>query len=366
MTRIKLVLAGLLAMTALATAATAQAARTVAAHGAVYVLTNAASGNAVVAYDRTAEGALVPAGTYATGGNGTGALLGDQGSVIVGKGGHEVFVVNAGSNSISELAVTETGLQLVATVPSGGRTPVSLTLHGKVLYVVNAGGVANVSGFTVSGKGLRAIDGSTQALSVGAAGAAQIQFSPNGRVLAVTEKGSSTIDTFAVDEDGLAGSATTSPSVGGTPFGFDFDARGNLFTSNASGSASSYSIDANGRLQVISGAVAANQAAPCWLTVGNDGRYAYTANGGSGTISRFGIGNDGSLTLLDTPGNPAAFLGAGSHPLDLAISQDGHFLYNLTDGLHRVTAWTIATDGTLDPIGSIGGLPAGAEGIAAA
>jgi 6-phosphogluconolactonase (cycloisomerase 2 family) len=365
MTRIKLVLAGLLAVTALAAAATAQAARTLSAHGAVYVLTNAAAGNAVVAYDRTASGALVPAGTYATGGNGTGALLGDQGALVVSPDGHEVFAVNAGSNSISELAVTGHGLELVATASSGGTTPVSLTVHGKVLYVLNAGGAGNISGFTVNGKNLRAIDGSTQPLGAGAAGAAQIQFSPDGRVLAVTEKGSSTIDTFALDAAGRAGAATTSASVGATPFGFDFDPRGNLLASNASGSASSYSVDANGQLQVISGAVAANQTAPCWLVVGKSGRYAYTANGGSGTISRFGIGSNGSLTLLDLPGSPAASLGATSHPLDLAISSDGRFLYNLTDGLHRISVWQIGADGTLSPVEQVGDLPAGAEGIAA-
>jgi 6-phosphogluconolactonase (cycloisomerase 2 family) len=366
MTRIKLVLAGLLAMTALAAATSAQAARSEGTPGAVYVLTNAAAGNAVVAYDRTAGGALVPAGTYATGGNGTGALLGDQGSLIISPDGHQLFAVNAGSNSISEFAVTGAGLELVATAPSGGTTPVSLTLHGKVLYVVNAGGGGTINGFTVTAKALRAINGSTRSLGAGAAGAAQIQFSPDGRLLAVTEKTSSTIDTFAVDADGHAGVAVTTASTGATPFGFDFDTRGNLLVSNASGSASSYTVDANGELHVITGAVSANQTAPCWLVVGKSGRYAYTANGGSGTISRFGIGSDGSLTLLDPAGGAAASLGTGSHPLDLAVSSDGRFLYNLTDGLHRISVFRIAADGTLSPIETIGDLPVGAEGVAAA
>jgi 6-phosphogluconolactonase (cycloisomerase 2 family) len=363
MHRIKFVLAGLLALSVLAVAATAQAGRFDANAGAVYVLANGAAGNQVIAYDRTAGGSLVPAGSVSTGGSGTGALLGDQGSLVLSDDGHLLFAVNAGSASIAALAVTGAGLKLRTVVASNGTTPVSVTTHGKLVYVLNAGGGGSISGYAITGNGLKAIDGSTQPLGAAAAGAAQIQFSPDGKTLVVTEKGSSTIDTFAVGSDGRAGAAKTSASLGATPFGFDFDARGHLLVSNASGSASSYAVGADGLLQTISGAVAANQSAPCWLVANGD--YAYTANGGSGTISRFAVGADGALTLLDTPGAPAATLGATSHPLDLAVSSDGRFLYNLTDGLHRVSVFRIASDGTLHPLETVGDLPAGAEGIAA-
>jgi hypothetical protein len=53
------------------------------APGAVYALTNSTAGNAVVVYDRGGDGSLSPAGSYATGGAGTGAGLGSQGAVIV-------------------------------------------------------------------------------------------------------------------------------------------------------------------------------------------------------------------------------------------------------------------------------------------
>ena len=41
--------------------------------GAVYVMTNAANGNAVMVFNRAADGALSAAGTFVTGGLGTGA-----------------------------------------------------------------------------------------------------------------------------------------------------------------------------------------------------------------------------------------------------------------------------------------------------
>jgi hypothetical protein len=63
--------------------------------GAVFALTNAPSGNAVVAYSRAADGVLTFAGSYATGGNGTGAGLGSQGAVVVSDDLHRRIVAFA-------------------------------------------------------------------------------------------------------------------------------------------------------------------------------------------------------------------------------------------------------------------------------
>jgi 6-phosphogluconolactonase (cycloisomerase 2 family) len=114
---------------------------------------------------------------------------------------------------------------------------------------------------------------------------------------------------------------------------------------------------------VISGAVATHQGAPCWLVATKNGRYAYTANAAAGTISGFAVGHDGSLALLD-PTGATGVLGAGSHPLDEAVSNNGRFLYNLTDGLHAVSVFAIAADGSLTLAGSVP-VPAGAAGLAA-
>ena len=138
-------------------------------------------------------------------------------------------------------------------------------MHGHVLYVLNAGGAGNITGFVVKHNGLTPLAGSTRPLGAGSAGPAQVSFAPNGKTLVVTEKASSTIDTYAVGPHGVAGPPIVNAAVGATPFGFDFDKRGNVLTSNAAGSASSYDIGANGSLSVISGAVHTFQGAPCWL-----------------------------------------------------------------------------------------------------
>jgi 6-phosphogluconolactonase len=329
--------------------------------GAVYTLTNSPAGNAVAVFDRAADGSLSAAGSYATGGAGSGGNLGSQGALVLSPQGHRLFAVNAGSNSVSEFRVDGHGLKLVAVAPSGGTTPISATYRHHVLYVLNAGGSGNVAGFALRGNRLEQI--ASRPLGAGSAGPAQVSFTPDGSQLIVTEKGSRTIDLYPVDQSGVAGTPVVAPSAGATPFGFDFDPSGHLLVSEAGGSASSYAVGL-GALGVISGTVTTHQAAPCWLVATRDGRFAYAANGGSGTISGFSVAANGAISLLDASGVNAD-LGPTSHPLDETISGDGRFLYNLTDGLHRITGFRINPDGSLTQVTIATGLPVGADGIAA-
>jgi 6-phosphogluconolactonase len=338
----------LLALAAIVAAVAAQSASAASdTPGAVFALTNAASGNAVAYYARSAQGALSYVDAFPTGGAGTGANLGSQGSVTLSDDGRELYAVNAGSNTVSVFGVDPNGLRLETQFPSGGARPISVTVHGDVVYVLNAGS-ATIDGFTTSGAPL-----ASQHLL--GANPAQVSFSPSGDELVVTEKGTQSIDTFAV-VGGIALPGVSSASAGATPFGFSFDNLGRLFVSEAAGSASSYSVDAAGA-HVISGAVPTFQGAPCWLVTSKNGKFAYTANAAAGSISAFAIAGDGSLALLgSTPGL--------AHPLDEAVSGNGRFLYVLNDGRHDIAGYRIAADGSLTPLGEVGTLPAGAVGLA--
>jgi len=64
-----------------------------------------------------------------------------------------LFAVNAGSNQISVLSISESGLDLVDVVDSGGTRPISLTAHDNLLYVLNEGGTPNITGFTIGDDG---------------------------------------------------------------------------------------------------------------------------------------------------------------------------------------------------------------------
>ncbi len=328
--------------------------------GTLYTETNQAA-NAVAIYTRAPNGTLTAAGTVATGGAGTGAPLGSQGAVTLSQNGSELFVVNAGDDTVSAFAVRPNGLTLQDVVSSGGTDPISVTSHGNLVYVLNAGS-PGISGFTVNpATGLTPLPGSTQPLSGGAASPEQVSFSQSGSVLIVAEKGSGTIDTFRVGPGGIAGAAQTT-SAGGGPYGFGLDNHGNLIISLAgAGASSSYSVSPTGVLTPISSMVSTGgQAAPCWLVVTPDGRYAYTANAGSGTISLYGIAN-GQLTLLN---DIVAFVGA--HPLDEAVGTQGGGSYFsvVGDGIHTLETFRLNPDGSLTLLSTIAGLPVGDAGLA--
>ena len=332
--------------------------------GAVYTSTNQAAGNGVAVFTRAADGALTSIGTVPTGGTGTGAGLGSQGAVVLSEDGQRLFVVNAGSNDVSVFDVGRDGLSLASRTPSGGILPISLTVHGGLVYVLNAGGDGNITGFSVDRNGdLTPIPGSTRSLSGTATNPAEVAFSPDGRQLIVTEKATNLIDLYPVDANGVTGQRSSVPSAGGTPFGFALGHRGLVFVSEAAGagSASSYTLG-NGSLTLVSGAVSTHQGAPCWAVVTRDGRFGYTGNTQGGSISGFAIATDGSITLLDADGATAT---VGPGAIDLTVSRNSRYLYELVAGSPAIHAFQIQADGHLDRLGPIGGLPAGTVGLAA-
>jgi 6-phosphogluconolactonase len=338
--------------------------------GALYTLTNGAGGNAVLAFDRAADGTLSPAGSVATGGLGTGAGLGSQGALVLSDNGRWLYAVNAGSNEISAFAVGDDGLSLVSKVASGGTRPISLTAAHDLVYVVNAGDgttAGNIAGFRVGKHGeLAPLAGSSRPLSGPSVGPAQIQFSPDGHVLVVTEKGTSSIDSYVVGGDGLAAGPNVQASAGATPFGFDFDKRGHLIVSDAFGGSpgasalSSYSLTGDGALGTITPLAPDGQTAACWVVTTRNGRYAYTTNTGSANVSSYAIDQDGSIAVLD-----AAAGTTGASPTDAAVARNSRFLYTLDSGAHTISAFGIQEDGSLARIAGAASLPAGAVGLAA-
>src|SRR6267378_4980834 len=292
--------------------------------GAVYTISNQVTGNAVAVFARAGDGTLTSAGSFGTGGTGTGAGLGSQGAVTLSNDGRLVFAVNAGSNDVSVLRVGSSELSLLSRTPSGGTLPISVTTYGNTVYVLNAGGSGNITGFTLGGDGsLTPLAGSTRALSGAAVGPAQVSFSPDGRQLVVTEKSTSLVDVYPVDEDGVAGDRQSFPSAGGTPFGFAFGPRKLLFVSEAAapGSASTYFLNRRGDLRLVAGSVVTHQGAPCWAVVTADGRFGYTGNG-SGSVSGFSIGHNGAIRLLDGNGATAVISGGVN---DIALSANSRY-----------------------------------------
>lgn len=326
----------------------------------LYTMSNAISGNTVVAYARDPDGTLRQVASYATGGLGVGHGLENQGALALSVDHKYLFVVNAGSDDVSVFQITAQGLTQTARASSGGRLPVSVTERAGLVYVLNRGSQVNdpngdnISGLRLGPDGsLTPIPGSTMQLSGASTNPAQIEFSPNGNLIVVTEHGAGFIDTYTVDANGVAGGHQVQQSAGRGPFGFAFRNASQLYVSEAGGgTASSYTVGPQGVLQAISAAVQTQQTTACWLVITPDNKEAYVSNTASGTISEFGIGVDGSLSVgVCRCHSPGSSTGYGNH-VRRTISEcpDHHWQHR---GLpHRRADWRPCARSSGDRIAS--------------
>lgn len=343
--------------------------------GAVFVMTNAADKNQIIAYKRAEDGSLSEAHRFATGGRGSGGTtdpLGSQGSLTLTADHSFLLAVNAGSGEISVFRVHGSMVALVGTALCHGSEPVAVAEHNHLVYVANAGGNSNVVGFYLNANGkLVQIPGAISFLSTSNTGPGSVAFSPDGQFLLVTEKVTNNIDAFQVQKDGRLGPIVVNPSAGPGAFAVSFAPNGTALVSETgpmgasnAGAVSSYAVESNGKLSPISASVPTMGTATCWQAITPDGKFVYTANSGSSSISGFSIAKNGTLAPL--PGTVLAVLPSNSTDLDTAITKDGRFLYTLDSGNGKISILAIDTDGRLDNLGEVGGLKpsAGFNGIA--
>jgi 6-phosphogluconolactonase len=335
---------------------------------AVYVQTNDATGNEVIAFSRAEDGALASLGRYSTGGRGTGVPhLASAGSVVLSDDGRWLLVVNAGSDELSLFAVQPDGLRLADRAGSGGSKPTSVAVRGTLVYVLN-NGTPSISGFTVADGKLTELDGSTRPGSVGA-DPAQVSFTADGKALIVTERGPNTISSYLIDEHGYTQNPSTIKSSGQTPYGFGLTADGSLVVSEAFGgapgaaAASSYAVSGSGELTMVSGSVGDTRTEVCWVALTKDDRFAYVTNFGDGTVSCYEITADRSLRLHEPVAGSA---GQGEKGIrDEAISGDGRYLYAIHADAQKLYGWAVGHGGQLRPVGEFGGVPGTVAGLAA-
>ena len=340
----------------------------------VFVQTDNTAGNQVVSYDRADNGTLTPKHTYATGGLGgvlTGSVvdhLASQGSLTYDPRNNLLYAVNAGSNTVSVFLVWGDQLTLRQVVSSGGSFPVSVAVHGDLVYVVNAENGGTVQGYVVAWGRLLPLPGSGRALGLNAAATpqftntpGQVAFSPNGSQLIVTTKANgSDIDVFGVGYRGyLSAAPVVNAEPGAVPFGVTFDQAGHLVVSEASSTAAvaTFALSPNGTVTQLA-LVPTGQAATCWIAPA--GGLYYASNAGSATLSGYQEnGGSGALTLLgETTTDPGT--------VDASATPDGQFLYVQTGANGIVDEFHVDWNGALTEVGSVTVPGAvGGEGIVA-
>lgn len=344
--------------------------------GAVFIMTNAADKNEVIAYERASNGSLGGGERYKTEGRGSGGTndpLGSQGSLTLSQDASLLFAANAGSGTVSVFSVRRSQLTFLGKTPSGGSEPVAVAENQSLVYVLNAGGAGSVVGFRLDfGGQLKQIKNSTTFLTAAASGGSSLTLSPDGQFLVVTEKVANNIDVFHINHDGTLGPIVANPSPVPGLFAARFAPNGTLIVSSTgtagvanSSTISSFSILPTGKISPVSEGVFTLGTANCWNAVTPNGKFAYVSNAGSSSISGFEIGSNGALTPL--PGTVVGNNPQGSGNLDITISVDGRFIYTLNSATGDIGIFGIEADGSLTNLGAGGEYPKslGFNGIAA-
>jgi DNA-binding beta-propeller fold protein YncE len=339
---------------------------------AVFAMSDNLSGNTVVAFDRGTNGRLSQAGIYRTGGLGgqlTGSVVdrtASQGALALDRGNDLLYAVNAGSDTLTVFDVHGDRLSRRQVIASGGAFPVSVTVHGNLVYVLNARDGGSIQGYLRLGRTLVKVAAWHRTLGLDPAAApefthtpGQIAFTPDGsRLIVTTKAGSNAIDVFAVDRlHGPSARPVVNVEPGAVPFAVAFDAQGHLVVAEAGPNAvATFAVKRDNTLTPLASA-ATGQAATCWI-VGVNGTV-YAGNAGSGNLSGYRVAPGGTLTSLGT-------FATGAGQVDVAATADGRYLYAQTGAAGTVVSLRVNRDGTLTKTGEVTVPGAvGGEGIVA-
>jgi hypothetical protein len=318
-------------------------------------MTNDAAANAIRVYDTETQHLLQTLSTRGQGG------VSGNARGIRADGDDRVAVVNNGSNTVAVFRRQGNHLgfeQILATTSA----PVSIDFGNDHLYVA---GSTTVDSFPLRHGRVEARDGTTVLQLVNgetppAGSTAQVGVL-NGRTLLVTLKTDpdpGTVDIIRLDEDGAvrntaAPQAVSAPAGTLTPFGFSVYPDGTALITLAHSSQ-----DGLFRGGEFTEVIEAGQMAPCWMT--RVGKYVFTANTGSKTISR--LAGTGNHVFVDDP--VAAPIATGGAPSDIDAAGGVLGVIDSGGGESHLSLFTYNRFGELTPRAGAIALGSSANGLA--
>jgi 6-phosphogluconolactonase (cycloisomerase 2 family) len=269
------------------------------------------------------------------------------------------YVVNQGSNSISQFAIGTSGnltALATATVPTG-RSPQSVAVDPthRFVYVTNLTD-DTVSQYIIQQDGT--LEPNSPATVATGHGPWALAVSPSGDWAYVVNSKDNTISQFVINSSGGLVASSVGPVKTGTlPWNLTLSPNGEFAyvsnhgtSANPSATVSQYSIDAtSGALTALNPATVLTASNfPAGIAVDADSAYAYVANLSVGSVSQYAIGTDGTLTSLSP-----SFVSAGTQPVYVAIHPGNRYAYvanNYVYAIGTVSQYTIGTTGALTPM----------------
>jgi hypothetical protein len=316
-------------------------------------MTNDPATNQIKVYDAATHALLQTLQT-----NGAGGASGNARGVRQFHG--ELFAaVNNGSNSVAVYKRDGDRLKLDSVVTTTS-PPVSVDFGNGHMYVA---GATTVDSFILHGNGIAWRDGTAflQLFEGGtppSGSTAQVGVVDEGRLLVTlkTDPTPGTVDIVALHDGAITGAvptAASAPSGTLTPFGFAVYPDGTAVITLAHSSQ-----DGLFRDGAFTSVIGAGQTAPCWMT--RMGKYLFTANTGSHTISRLlGTGNNIFVDSL-----VAASIPTRGAPSDIDADGDVLGVIDHAAGASHLSLFTVNDFGELSASGSIDLGVANANGVA--
>lgn len=269
-------------------------------------MTNDPLSNQIKVYDVGSRALLQTLSTHGKGGAGGNARGVKQ------YHGEIVAVVNTGSNTVALYKRDGSGLRFDKLVTTTS-APVSVDFANDHMYVA---GATTVDSFVIHRNNVEWLDG-TASLQLAGGGlppdgsTAQVGAISERRLLVTlkTDPDPGTVDIVRLRDGAISGAvpvAVSAPAGTLTPFGFSVYPDGTAVITLAHSSQAGLFRDG-----AFTSVIDASQAADCWST--RAGKYVFTANTGSKTISRLvGTGNQ---VFVDAP--VAASIATGGAPADI-------------------------------------------------
>jgi 6-phosphogluconolactonase (cycloisomerase 2 family) len=322
----------------------------------LFVQTNAPNGaNAVRVITSRSDGKLRSAGSFRTGQSGTGRTVHSQGTLATTRDGHHLLVLDVGSSTITVFRVGHGKLERTDRGGSGGRQPISITIAGSRVFVLNAGSGPNLSVFDVQRTSGRLTPVISVPLAQGNAHPYAVASSPSGHRVAVSyEKGTGgkDVELFEFAGNQLTGSSFVAVDGGG-PGALAFSGEDQLLVGRMRGPGpglASYAIGAGANTLSL---ISRTSQFLCWIK--NDGSGSLGWATFPSAVTAFARGSDGSISTLKS-----RHLAGGTS--DLAIGRSRKRLYVLNERHAKVRALALDPS-TLDVLSASPPLPKTTTGL---
>jgi 6-phosphogluconolactonase (cycloisomerase 2 family) len=383
----------------------------------IYVATNKADTNTIMAYKMQNDGNFKTFGEFKTGGKGTGDLEvpalkkdpthplanGDDPlisayGVTVTKDKKNLLVVNAGDATVSMFKINpDESLTLVNSVKIHDKFPLSVAESNGNVVVASVGSTnkeGSIEAMQIQNGKLVSVENSLRDLK---ARPSTVKFSTDGLYLILTELVTGKVKSYAFESGTLSKKPISvvdlpredAKRFQAIPVGFDIQPSPNgdiVVVSEArfltpdfklrmekgkvpqtpkyswqTGSISTLMLDKNGMLKLVSkdvltgDAMEGGEIANCWVEFSKDGSKLWAANALSSSISLFDIAKDGTAKLSKvTTYKRADELEFLS---DMKLSESGDMLFQLVGNMGEVLVLTVNKDGDLKLKQRLGGLP---------